>query len=88
MLFILINSCQRQHSTASDPYTCYMFLLRTQQINVTNVNEPPTGFLLLSAATVPENTPKGSFVGDVVAEDPDAYQDHTFRVLGVAAGIE
>ncbi|XP_065192577.1 cadherin-23-like [Sycon ciliatum] len=58
------------------------------QVNVNDINEPPTGFLLIAAGDVAENSPAGSYVGDVLAVDEDANQSHTFVVLGAAPGTQ
>ena len=59
------------------------------QVDVIDVNEPPTGFLLVAGGHVPENSPRGTYniIGDVVAIDQDANQTHTFQVIGAAPGI-
>jgi len=54
-------------------------------INVSTVNEAPTG-VLLSPASVVENASNGSFVGLLSAVDPDALDAHAFTLLDNAGG--
>jgi hypothetical protein len=49
-------------------------------IAVTNVNEAPTD-VTLTPATVPENSPLGTVVGQLTATDPDAGDTHTFELV-------
>ena len=58
------------------------------QINVIDVNEAPTGFVVAGVASVPENSPAGTYAGDVIALDSDFNQSHTYRIVGVAQGTE
>ena len=61
-------------------------LLILFQISVINVNDPPEGLIVLGAHSLPENLPTGSFAGDIHAIDQDTNDDHTFKLLAVAAG--
>jgi ELWxxDGT repeat protein len=49
-------------------------------ISVTNVNEAPTA-LSLSNSTVPENSPAGTVVGTLSANDPDAGDTFTYALV-------
>lgn len=54
-------------------------------INVTNVNETPTG-LTLSSATIPENSVSGTVVGSLLTQDPDAADTFTYTLVsGIGA---
>jgi hypothetical protein len=55
-------------------------IVRAFTINVSDVNEAPSG-LALSNATVPENEPAGTPVGDFSVTDPDAGQTHAFTLV-------
>ena len=57
------------------------------QINVNDLNEPPTALELIAAGYVAENSPGGSYIGDVIAIDEDSNQSHVFEVLGAAPGV-
>ena len=46
-------------------------------------NDPPTN-ITLNPATVAENEPAGTFVGDLDAEDLDLHDSHTFALVGGA----
>eukprot|EP00117_Sycon_ciliatum_P021146 scpid22649/ scgid18623/ Cadherin-related tumor suppressor; Protein fat len=61
--------------------------LNVFQINVNNLNEPPTGFRLFPGSNLAEDSPVGTDVADVLAVDDDDSDLHTFEVLGVAPGI-
>jgi VCBS repeat-containing protein len=56
------------------------------QIGVTNVNEAPTG-IVLSNASVAENAPAGTAVGNFSAIDPDAGDTATYTLLDNAGGL-
>ncbi len=56
------------------------------QIDVTNVNEAPTD-ITLSNASVPENTPNGTVVGNLAAVDPDAGDTATYTLIDNAGGL-
>jgi len=49
-------------------------------VTVTNVNEAPTG-VTLTPASVPENSPLGTVVGQLAAADPDVGDTHTFEFV-------
>ena len=56
------------------------------QIDVTNVNEAPTD-ITLSNASVPENAPTGTVVGNLAAIDPDAGDTATYTLIDNAGGL-
>jgi VCBS repeat-containing protein len=56
------------------------------QIGVTNVNEAPTD-ITLSNASVPENAPGGTPVGNLAAIDPDAGDTATYTLVDDAGGL-
>ncbi|MBB6678191.1 cadherin domain-containing protein [Cohnella lubricantis] len=56
---------------------------KTFAINVTNVNEKPTG-LSLSGTTVDENEEAGAIVGTLSAVDPDAGDSFAYEITGGA----
>ncbi len=49
-------------------------------IDVTNVNEVPTG-LSLSTATIPENSPLGTIVSSISTQDPDVGDTFTYSLV-------
>ncbi len=57
----------------------------TFTINLTNVNEAPTG-IALSGNTVAENSPTGTVVGTASTTDPDAGDRHTYSLTNNAGG--
>ncbi|OQW55470.1 MAG: hypothetical protein A4S14_12520 [Proteobacteria bacterium SG_bin9] len=58
---------------------------KTFTVNVGNVNETPTN-ILLSGATVAENSANGTVVGSLSAIDPDASDTATFSLQDNAGG--
>ncbi|MGY4622578.1 VCBS repeat-containing protein [Bradyrhizobium sp. USDA 4486] len=56
------------------------------QIGVTNVNETPTD-IALTNASVPENAPGGTVVGNLSAIDPDAGDTATYALIDDAGGL-
>jgi ELWxxDGT repeat protein len=52
-------------------------------VNITNVNEPPTG-VTLQGTSVAENLPPGTVVGTLAATDPDAGSTFTFSIVGTS----
>jgi len=55
-------------------------------IQVTDVNDPPTG-VALSSTSLPENQPVGTFIGTLSATDQD-NPPHTFTLVSGGAGCE
>ena len=55
-------------------------IVRSFTITVSDANEAPTALTLLDAS-VPENEPSGTNVGDFAASDVDAGQQHTFTLV-------
>jgi autotransporter-associated beta strand protein len=60
-----------------------LWVERTLTISVTNVNEAPTD-LLLSPATVPENSSANMLVGYLATNDPDAGDTFTYALVNSA----
>ena len=56
------------------------------QITVINVNDPPTGVDLTGSSSTPENSPGGTYVGTLNAEDEDVKDSHTFNITFVFPG--
>jgi VCBS repeat-containing protein len=59
---------------------------RTFQVGVTNVNEAPTA-VVLSNATIAENSAANTVVGALSAVDPDAGDGATFSLIDDAGGL-
>ncbi|MFM7932434.1 MAG: cadherin repeat domain-containing protein, partial [Pirellula sp.] len=56
-------------------------------VNITNVNDPPTA-ILLSNASVPENSPIGSAVGSFSTTDADDGDSHTYSFVSGAGDAD
>ena len=56
------------------------------QVEVVDVNEPPTEIRVYGGGEVEENSPEGTLVARLTTVDPEPYQTYNYSVLAVAAG--
>ena len=56
------------------------------QVQVVDVNEPPTEIRVYGGGKVEENSPEGTLVAQLNTVDPEPYQNYTYTILAVAAG--
>jgi hypothetical protein len=63
-----------------------LFISETFQVNVSDVNDPPSGIIVGGTASVPENSPRGTFVGQLQSTDEDYGQTHSYSLIAVSPG--
>ena len=63
-----------------------LFIERTFQVNVEDVNDPPTGVSISGSSSVPELSDNGTFVGELIPDDEDFNDTHDFHIVAVYSG--
>ncbi|KAK7104975.1 hypothetical protein V1264_019607 [Littorina saxatilis] len=58
------------------------------KIAVVDVNEPPSEIRVYGGGWVDENSPSDTLVTRLNTVDPEPYQNYTYSILGVAAGLD
>ncbi|XP_062505201.1 protocadherin Fat 4-like isoform X3 [Corticium candelabrum] len=58
------------------------------QVNVTDVNDPPSAINVAGTVSVPENSMAATFAGQLQTMDDDYGQSHVYRIEAVSAGFD
>ena len=54
---------------------------------MTDVNDPPSGIAVAGTASVPENSPPGTFIGQLQSTDEDYRQTRSYGLVAVSPGF-
>ena len=64
-----------------------MFHTKAVTIKVSDVNEPPTSIKLSGSQTVRATAEPGHVIGQLIVDDEDTIQTHSFTILGANSDL-